>query len=123
MKTMSMAAKVPHFYYVDEINCDALVNLKACFQASNTDPGIKHTFLPFLIKALSVALSNYPWMNSSFNEELLEVTLKGLSIVSCSAVSRNTVTSASLIPDLRKRVPYNLQVPTILELPWLLQLV
>jgi 2-oxoisovalerate dehydrogenase E2 component (dihydrolipoyl transacylase) len=32
VKTMSMAAKVPHFHYVEEINCDALVELKESFQ-------------------------------------------------------------------------------------------
>ncbi|XP_037491381.1 lipoamide acyltransferase component of branched-chain alpha-keto acid dehydrogenase complex, mitochondrial isoform X2 [Jatropha curcas] len=77
VKTMSMAAKVPHFHYVEEVNCNALVELKASFQNNNTDPGIKHTFLPLLIKSLSIALSKYPWMNSCFNDESLEVILKG----------------------------------------------
>lgn len=83
VKTMSMAAKVPHFHYVEEINCDALVELKRSFQNNNTDPNVKYTFLPLLIKALSVALSKYPWMNSCFNEESLEVILKGLLILFC----------------------------------------
>lgn len=78
VKTMSMAAKVPHFHYVEEINCDALVELKASFQNNNSDPNIKHTFLPSLIKSLSMAISKYPFMNSCFNEESLEVILKGL---------------------------------------------
>lgn len=77
VKTMTMAAKVPHFHYVDEINCNALLELKASFQDNNSDPDVKHTFLPLLIKSLSMALSKYPWMNSCFNESSLEVTLKG----------------------------------------------
>ena len=77
VKSMSMAAKVPHFHYVDEINCDALAELKSSFRNANSDPGVKHTFLPTLIKSLSMALSKYPLMNSCFNEELLEVILKG----------------------------------------------
>lgn len=77
VKTMNMAARVPHFHYVEEINCDALVELKASFQSCNSDPGIKHTFLPLLIKSLSMALSKYPMMNSCFNEESFEVILKG----------------------------------------------
>lgn len=76
---MSMAAKVPHFHYLEEINCDALVDLKAAFQSGNTDQNVKHTFLPFLIKALSVALSKYPLLNSSFREEANEVIIKGIS--------------------------------------------
>ncbi|KAK3160725.1 hypothetical protein QOZ80_1BG0063560 [Eleusine coracana subsp. coracana] len=77
VKSMSLAAKVPHFHYLEEINCDALVKLKASFQNENKDHNIKHTFLPFLIKSLSMALSKYPLMNSSFIEETTEVVLKG----------------------------------------------
>lgn len=78
VKTMSMAAKVPHFHYVEEINCDAIAELKSSFKNNNSDPNIKHTFLPLLIKSLSMALSKYPFVNSCFNEESLEVILKGL---------------------------------------------
>jgi len=78
VKSMSLAAKVPHFHYVDEINCDALVELKTSFQKNNPYPDIKYTFLPILIKSLSMALSKYPFMNSCFKEDALEVVLKGL---------------------------------------------
>lgn len=78
VKTMSMAAKVPHFHYVDEINCNALVELKTSFQNSNPYPDVKYTFLPLLIKSLSMALIKYPLMNSCFNEDSMEVILKGL---------------------------------------------
>ncbi|TVU21166.1 hypothetical protein EJB05_30790, partial [Eragrostis curvula] len=77
VKSMSLAAKVPHFHYLEEINCDALVKLKTSFQNENKDHNIKHTFLPFLIKSLSMALSKYPLLNSSLIEETNEVVLKG----------------------------------------------
>ncbi|CAM0881083.1 unnamed protein product [Alopecurus aequalis] len=77
VKSMSLAAKVPHFHYLEEINCDALVELKALFQRENKDQNIKHTFLPFLIKSLSMALCKYPLLNSSFIEETNEVIFKG----------------------------------------------
>ncbi|EXC03949.1 Lipoamide acyltransferase component of branched-chain alpha-keto acid dehydrogenase complex [Morus notabilis] len=59
VQSMSLAAKVPHFHYVEDINCDALVELKGAFQHNNSDPNVKHTFLPVLIKSLSVALSSH----------------------------------------------------------------
>lgn len=77
VKSMTSAAKIPHFHYVEEINCDALVELKSSFQNENSDPDIKFTFLPILIKSLSMAMSKYPWLNSRFSEELNEVILKG----------------------------------------------
>ncbi|KAI4345394.1 hypothetical protein L6164_012522 [Bauhinia variegata] len=77
VKSMSMAAKVPHFHYVDEIYCNRLVELKTSFQNNNPYPDIKHTFLPILIKSLSMALIKYPLVNSCFQEGSLEVILKG----------------------------------------------
>lgn len=78
VKTMTAASKIPHFYFVEEINCDALVDLKAFFQ-KHSDPDVKHTSLPILIKSLSMALKKYPLLNSRFSEESYEVTLKGMS--------------------------------------------
>lgn len=82
VKTMTAAAKIPHFYFVEEINCDALVDLKAFFQ-KHSDPDVKHTSLPILIKSLSMALKKYPLLNSRFSEESNEVTLRGISLGFC----------------------------------------
>lgn len=89
-KSMTLAARIPHFHYVDEINCNALIELKASFQKENSDPGIKHTFLPVLIKSLSTALSKYPFVNSCFSEEMQEVTLKGTHVI--DLVTHHTTT-------------------------------
>ncbi|CAL0307221.1 unnamed protein product [Lupinus luteus] len=77
VKSMSLAAKVPHFHYVDEIKCDALLELKTSFQKNNPYKDVKYTFLPILIKSLSMALTKYPFVNSCFIEDSLEVVLKG----------------------------------------------
>ncbi|KAL3583021.1 hypothetical protein D5086_017353 [Populus alba] len=117
VKTMSMAAKVPHFHYVEEINCDALVELKESFQNSNTEPGVKHTFLPSLIKSLSVAISKYPWINSCFNEDSMEVVLKGSHNIGIAMATP----SGLVVPNIK-----NVQSLSILEitkeLSWLQQL-
>ncbi|XP_068661700.1 lipoamide acyltransferase component of branched-chain alpha-keto acid dehydrogenase complex, mitochondrial [Aristolochia californica] len=77
VKSMSMAAKIPHFYYLEEINCNKLMKLKAAFQSETTDAEVKITYLPFLIKSLSMALDKYPILNSAFIESSNEVILKG----------------------------------------------
>ncbi|KAI3728107.1 hypothetical protein L6452_16736 [Arctium lappa] len=77
VKSMTAAASIPHFHYVEEINCDGLVELKAAFQKENSDPDVKFTFLPIMIKSLSMALTTHPIVNSTFNLENYEVTLKG----------------------------------------------
>lgn len=68
-KVMTQSLAIPHFLYSDEIVLDALsrvrtnLNQTLAFQAS---PGgvSKLTFMPFFIKALSEALSDYPLINS-----------------------------------------------------------
>lgn len=131
VKSMSLAAKIPHFHYVEEISCDALVELRASFQKENSDPDIKHTFLPVLIKSLSMALNKYPWINSSINDELNEVTLKGWLILvlfsNCSKCLFCEVRDACLSSFLHSDIYHNVILCckdlTILELPWLLQMV
>nr|XP_010938375.1 lipoamide acyltransferase component of branched-chain alpha-keto acid dehydrogenase complex, mitochondrial isoform X1 [Elaeis guineensis] len=98
VKSMTMAAKVPHFHYLEEINCDALIELKAAFQNDNADPNVKHTFLPFFIKSLSMALSKYPLLNSSFNEENTEVILKGCHNVGVAMATPNGL----VVPNIKK---------------------
>ncbi|XP_011010231.1 PREDICTED: lipoamide acyltransferase component of branched-chain alpha-keto acid dehydrogenase complex, mitochondrial-like [Populus euphratica] len=107
VKTMSMAAKVPHFHYVEEIKCDALVELKESFQNNNTEPGVKHTFLPSLIKSLSVAISKYPWINSRFNEDSMEVILKGSHNIGIAMATP----SGLVVPNIK-----NVQSLSILEI-------
>ncbi|KAF3795751.1 Lipoamide acyltransferase component of branched-chain alpha-keto acid dehydrogenase complex [Nymphaea thermarum] len=98
VKTMSMAAKVPHFYYLEEVFCNSMVKLKALFQKENADTNIKHTYLPFLIKSLSVALSKYPILNSTFNEEVNELVYKG-----CHNIGVAMATPTGLVvPNIKK---------------------
>ncbi|CAN1129791.1 Lipoamide acyltransferase component of branched-chain alpha-keto acid dehydrogenase complex, mitochondrial [Linum perenne] len=107
VKTMTMAAKVPHFYYVEEIICDALVELKTSFQKNTIDPAIKHTFLPLLIKSLSSTLSQYPLMNSCFNEDAMEVILKGSHNIGIAMATP----SGLVVPNIK-----NVQSLSILEI-------
>ncbi|KAI5083542.1 hypothetical protein GOP47_0003285 [Adiantum capillus-veneris] len=77
VKAMTAAAAIPHFYLVDEVKLDALVNLRKTLQDSYTEQAVKLTYLPFMIKALSVALLRYPLMNSTFSEEASTICCRG----------------------------------------------
>lgn len=77
VKSMTLAAKVPHFHYVEDMKCNAILKLKGAFQNANSDPNVKFTCLPVFIKSLSMALRTYPMLNSCFHEDLYEVTIKG----------------------------------------------
>jgi 2-oxoisovalerate dehydrogenase E2 component (dihydrolipoyl transacylase) len=75
---MTAAVKVPHFHYMEEMDVDALVELKNTLSTSiPLPPGVKLTYLPFLIKSLSAALLKHPIMNSTVNEDVTEIQVKG----------------------------------------------
>ncbi|XP_012573398.1 lipoamide acyltransferase component of branched-chain alpha-keto acid dehydrogenase complex, mitochondrial isoform X2 [Cicer arietinum] len=107
IKSMTLAAKVPHFHYVDEINCNALVELKTAFQKNNPYPDVKHTFLPILIKSLSMALIKYPSVNSCFKEDALELILKGSHNIGIAMATPHGL----VVPNIK-----NVQSLSILEI-------
>ncbi|CAA7017109.1 unnamed protein product [Microthlaspi erraticum] len=107
VKTMTMATKVPHFHFVEEINCDALVELKHFFKENNTDSTVKHTFLPTLIKSLSMALTKYPFVNSCFNEDSLEIILKGSHNIGVAMATEHGL----VVPNIK-----NVQSLSLLEI-------
>ncbi|XP_010464274.1 PREDICTED: lipoamide acyltransferase component of branched-chain alpha-keto acid dehydrogenase complex, mitochondrial [Camelina sativa] len=107
VKTMTMATSVPHFHFVEEINCDALVELKQFFKENNTDSTIKHTFLPTLIKSLSMALAKYPLVNSCFNAESLEIILKGSHNIGVAMATEHGL----VVPNIK-----NVQSLSLLEI-------
>ncbi|CAH9109028.1 unnamed protein product [Cuscuta europaea] len=98
VKSMTLAAKIPHFHYIEEINCDALLQLKRSFQKANSDPEVKHTFLPFLLKSLSMAFTKYPMLNSCFKEELYEVTVKGSHNIGVAMATPHGL----VVPNIKK---------------------
>ncbi|GJS89417.1 lipoamide acyltransferase component of branched-chain alpha-keto acid dehydrogenase complex, mitochondrial [Tanacetum coccineum] len=107
VKSMTAAASVPHFHYVEELNCDGLVQLKTAFQKANTDPDLKFTFLPILIKSLSLALTTHPLVNSTFNLANYEVTLKGHHNIGIAMATP----SGLVVPNIK-----NIQTLSILEI-------
>ncbi len=61
--TMTRSLSIPHFLYADEINLTALLAIRQGLNAA-VAKSPKLSFLPFIIKALSLALSEYPLLNS-----------------------------------------------------------
>lgn len=73
IKSKHTAAHVTH---VDEVDMTELVLLREAFKGSAEKRGVKLTFLPFIIKAVIPALKEYPFMNSSIDEESGNIILK-----------------------------------------------
>jgi len=71
VKTMTEANKVPHFYFCDEVCMDRLVATRARLRS---DPhNARLTYLPFLVKATSLALQDFPALNSQLSQDASEM--------------------------------------------------
>lgn len=68
-KTMSQSTSIPSFLFTDEYNVDTLVKLRKEMNKSSKDD-FKISFMPFLIKAVSLGLLRYPILNSTVNSNL-----------------------------------------------------
>ena len=66
-----------HFTYVEEVDMTAVVELRSSALEEAKRRNTKLTFLPFIIKAVIPALMEFPYLNSSLNDEKQEITLKG----------------------------------------------
>ena len=75
-RTMSEALKIPHFGYKDEIDMSELVKLGKDLKAMCLERGVKLSYMPFIVKACSMALMHFPVLNSSYNVEASSITYK-----------------------------------------------
>lgn len=67
---------IPHVTSVDEIEMDQLRELRERLQPHANKRQIKLTFLPFFVKALVIALKEFPTFNASIDDASNEVLLK-----------------------------------------------
>ncbi|PHH58560.1 hypothetical protein CDD81_5375 [Ophiocordyceps australis] len=63
-KTMSRSLSIPHFVYADEVDFTRLVGLRARLNNRMAHGDAKLSYLPFIIKAVSLALHQYPTLNA-----------------------------------------------------------
>ncbi len=65
---------IPHFTFSDEIDLTEIIALRKGLKESYQKQGIKLTMMPFFIKALSLAIKEFPIINTKVNEECTELT-------------------------------------------------
>ncbi|KAJ5297649.1 hypothetical protein PENANT_c005G01287 [Penicillium antarcticum] len=62
-KTMTRSLNTPHFLYADELKVNDITAMRKKLAGDSRDPQ-KITFLPFVVKAVSLALADYPILNA-----------------------------------------------------------
>jgi len=73
LRSLQTTAQVTH---VDEADMTELVLLREAFKGSAEKRGVHLTFIPFIIKALVPALKEFPFVNSSLDEQSGNIVLK-----------------------------------------------
>lgn len=73
IKSTHTTAQVTH---VDEVDMTEVVHLRDKAKIAAEKKGVRITYLPFIIKALIPALKQYPYLNSSLDDEKGEIVLK-----------------------------------------------
>jgi 2-oxoisovalerate dehydrogenase E2 component (dihydrolipoyl transacylase) len=73
-KMMASVSTIPHFTVSDELCMDNLIALRNKLKPVFERESVKLSFLPFFIKALSLAMKTFPVLNSRLNEAGTELT-------------------------------------------------
>jgi len=73
------ASTIPHFTYCEEIDMTELIKLRLVLKETlevkkMAQQDIKLTMMPFFMKAISLALKEFPVINSQINEDCTELT-------------------------------------------------
>lgn len=77
VKAMNTANLViPATTLMDEIDVSKLVEFRKSQKDKLAEKGIKLTFLPFIVKAVTMAIKEYPIFNASFDHEAEEIVFK-----------------------------------------------
>ncbi|OQP04666.1 dienelactone hydrolase [Geobacillus sp. 46C-IIa] len=75
-KMVKSAYTAPHVTGMDEVDVTKLVEIRKHLASQLAEERIKLTYLPFVIKAVTRALKQYPMFNASLDEETNEIVLK-----------------------------------------------
>ncbi|ASM50068.1 2-oxoisovalerate dehydrogenase E2 component (dihydrolipoyl transacylase) [Pseudoalteromonas espejiana DSM 9414] len=71
---VASVSTIPHFTFSDEIDLTELISLRGSLKEQYKAQGVKLTMMPFFIKALSLAMKEYPVLNSKVNDDCSEIT-------------------------------------------------
>jgi len=63
------ASRIPHFSYVDEVDVTAVEELRATLNTESAGQRPKLTLLPFLMRAIVIAVQDHSHLNATFDDE------------------------------------------------------
>lgn len=86
---------------VDEVDMSELVRIRSRLKEDAEKQGVKLSYLPFIFKALAIALKKYPAVNSSMDEAKQEIVLKNYCNLGMAVAAEN-----GLVVPVIKDIPH-----------------
>lgn len=71
-------SNIPHFSYFEQVEATRLVKMRQNFKAEAAKENINITYMPFLIRALSLALKQFPLFNSTVDLQANQIIVHKL---------------------------------------------
>ncbi len=96
-----------HFTYVEEIDVSELVALRARSKEKAAERGIKLTYLPFIVKAITAGLRKWPQLNAALDETTQEIVRKKYYHLGIAAQGPQGLT-VTVVRDADKRSIFDL---------------
>jgi pyruvate dehydrogenase E2 component (dihydrolipoamide acetyltransferase) len=70
------ARTIPHVCGFHEFDAEGLVRLRAALKARAGESDLRLTYLPFIVRAVALALKGHPYLNASLDDEAQVIRLK-----------------------------------------------
>ena len=74
---VSSVSTIPHFTYAEDMDITDLIALRKKLKPGMEAKGVKLTLMPFFMKAMALAIQEYPVLNSRVNDDCTELTYLG----------------------------------------------
>ena len=71
-----LPGRVPQFGYKDEVDMNKLVELRSLLKTRLSEGGVAFSYMPVLIKAVSLALVHHPVLNSTVDPDCTTITYR-----------------------------------------------
>ncbi|WP_214881786.1 MULTISPECIES: dihydrolipoamide acetyltransferase family protein [unclassified Exiguobacterium] len=97
----------PHVTLMDEVDVTKLVALRKDFKQVAADQGVKLTYLPFVVKALTAAAKAFPTINASIDDVNEEIVYKNYYNIGIAADTDNGLV-VPVVKDADRKSIYSL---------------
>lgn len=76
-----------HFTFVEECDCERLIDMRSRLKETATDQGVTLSYLPIIVKAVVAALKHHPTLNAALDESTNELVTRNYFHIGIAAAT------------------------------------